>query len=102
MSASRSGELDFLRTLEDIIDGRLAKKPAESYVARLAASGERRVAQKVGEEAVELALAAAAGDRAEQLDEAADLLFHLLILLRTKDLHLAEVATTLERRHHPP
>lgn len=100
--APPSSSLDFLRTLEVIIDDRLAKKPAESYVARLTASGARRVAQKVGEEAVELALAAAAGNRAEQLDEAADLLFHLLILLRTNDLHLADVANVLEGRHRLP
>ncbi len=100
--ASPSSELDFLRTLEDVIDDRLARQPAESYVARLAASGDRRIAQKVGEEAVELALAAAAGDRAEQLDEAADLLFHLLVLLRAKHLRLADVVTTLQNRHHPP
>jgi len=67
--------------------------------ASLFAAGTRRIAQKVGEEAVELALAATAGDRDEQLDEAADLLYHLLVLLAAKDLSLADVAERLEERH---
>ncbi|HLT90768.1 MAG TPA: phosphoribosyl-ATP diphosphatase [Woeseiaceae bacterium] len=93
--------LAFLAALERVIDERLAARRADSYVAKLAAAGTRRIAQKVGEEAVELALAAAAGDRAEQLEEAADLLFHLLVLLRTGELRLADVAHVLEQRHRP-
>lgn len=92
-------ELDFLSVLERIIDDRRRAAPAGSYVAGLVAGGERRVAQKVGEEAVELALAAVGDDRGAQLDEAADLLFHLLVLLRVKGLRLADVADHLERRH---
>jgi phosphoribosyl-ATP pyrophosphohydrolase/phosphoribosyl-AMP cyclohydrolase len=99
VSGTGATELEFLRALEAIIDERLRTRPDGSYVARLAAAGERRIAQKLGEEAVELALAAASGDRDEQLEEAADLLFHLLLLLRAKDVPLAEVVAKLESRH---
>ncbi len=91
--------LDFLNKLEQVIRQRIADDSAESYTARLVASGNKRVAQKVGEEAVELALAATSGDRNEQLEEAADLLYHLLILLNSKDIRLADVAEKLKRRH---
>jgi len=77
----------------------MLKKSPESYVASLVLAGDKRLAQKLGEEAVELALAAAAGDRPEQLEEAADLLFHLLVLLNAKGIRLEEVAGLLERRH---
>jgi len=60
---------------------------------------DQRMAQKLGEEAVELALAAVSGDRAEQLDEAADLVYHLLVLLNARGLNLADVSAVLERRH---
>ena len=92
--------LAFLAALETLIDERLARPdPAGSYVATLAARGERRIAQKLGEEAVELALAAAGGERREQIEEAADLLFHLLVLLRAAGIPLAEVVAELEARH---
>jgi phosphoribosyl-AMP cyclohydrolase / phosphoribosyl-ATP pyrophosphohydrolase len=99
-SGGRNGaELEFLGVLEEIIDSRITTRPSGSYVARLVAEGDRRVAQKLGEEALELALAAAAGSKDQQLEEAADLVFHLLILLRSKALRLADVAAILERRH---
>lgn len=91
--------LAFLGKLEEIIDHRLSTRPADSYVARLAGEGDRRIAQKVGEEAVELALAAVSQAWDVQLEEAADLLFHLLVLLRAKGLSLADVADRLEQRH---
>jgi phosphoribosyl-ATP pyrophosphohydrolase/phosphoribosyl-AMP cyclohydrolase len=69
-----------------------------SYVSGLIRGGNRRLAQKVGEEAVELALAAAAGDRDEQVEEAADLLFHLLVLLNCNGIRLADVVQVLEQR----
>ena len=90
---------EFLQTLEGIIQSRLREGSNESYTARLAAEGNKRIAQKVGEEGVELALAAATGDRDEQLSEAADLLFHVLVLLQTQGLSLADVVEVLERRH---
>lgn len=89
----------FLPELEDVIDGRIADAPAGSYTAKLHAEGPRRVAQKVGEEGVEFALAAAGGSDAEVTAEAADLLFHLMLALRARGLHLTEVVRTLERRH---
>ncbi|MGH8194962.1 MAG: phosphoribosyl-ATP diphosphatase [Woeseiaceae bacterium] len=92
-------DIAFLIALEDIIRARFTDPSPDSYVATLVAGGDRRMAQKLGEEAVELALAAAAGDRREQLDEAADLLFHLLVLLHAKGLCLADVAKILEQRH---
>jgi phosphoribosyl-ATP pyrophosphohydrolase/phosphoribosyl-AMP cyclohydrolase len=91
--------LAFLQTLETVITERLQNPEAGSYTATLVASGDKRIAQKVGEEAVELALASVAGDRAELLDEAADLVYHLLVLLNTRGLRLADVVTTLEGRH---
>lgn len=91
--------LEFLARLEAVVRARLADRPGDSYTASLAAEGTRRVAQKVGEEAVELVLAAAAGDRQEQLDEAADLLYHLIVLLNLREISLADVVEVLERRH---
>ena len=96
-----STDLSFLSQLEEIIQSRIDNPVADSYVSQLVASGEKRVAQKVGEEAVELSLAAVAGNSQEQLDEAADLVFHLLVLLRTKSLSLRQVASTLQQRHVP-
>jgi phosphoribosyl-ATP pyrophosphohydrolase/phosphoribosyl-AMP cyclohydrolase len=92
-------DLSFLSQLEEIIQSRIDNPVAESYVSQLVASGEKRIAQKVGEEAVELSLAAVAGDSQEQLNEAADLVFHLLILLRTKNISVQDVAATLQHRH---
>ena len=91
--------IGFLNELERIILSRLNERPDSSYTAKLAASGDRRIAQKVGEEAVELALAAVDGTREEQIDEAADLLFHTLVLLSCRGITLADVVTNLERRH---
>jgi len=92
-------DISFLTELEDIIQRRLDDGAEDSYTARLAESGDKRVAQKVGEEAVELALAAVSGDRQEQLEEAADLVFHLLVLLRAKELSLTDVSAVLKQRH---
>ena len=91
--------MTFLTELEQIIKQRIQSGSSRSYVASLSAAGTRRVAQKVGEEAVELALAAAAGSRTEQVDEAADLLFHFEILLANLDISLAEVTEQLRNRH---
>ena len=97
-----NGDLGFLHDLEGIIRSRLNERPDSSYTAKLAAAGDRRVAQKVGEEAVELALAAVDGTREEQLDEAADLLFHALVLLACKGITLADVVANLKQRHTHP
>ncbi len=89
----------FIDRLEQIIRERLRDGDAGSYTARLAAEGAPRMAQKVGEEGVEVALAAITGSDAELLGEAADLVYHLLVLLNARELKLADVAATLEARH---
>lgn len=95
---SRS-DIEFLATLENIIRQRLRDKPDGSYTAQLVADGDKRVSQKVGEEAIELALAATVGERSEQIEEAADLVYHLLVLLACKDISLANVCEALKQRH---
>ena len=94
-----TNKLLFLSQLEDIIQERIDNPADDSYTSMLVASGQKRVAQKIGEEAVELALATVAGNAQEQLEEAADLVYHLLVLLRTRQLSLQDVADTLQRRH---
>jgi phosphoribosyl-ATP pyrophosphohydrolase/phosphoribosyl-AMP cyclohydrolase len=97
--APAAAPLAFLAELEGVVDSRIADSPAGSYTAKLHAQGPRRIAQKVGEEGVEFALAAAGGSDEDVTAEAADLLFHLLLALRARGLSLSEVARTLERRH---
>jgi len=92
-------DIDFIAELETIVSARLASGGDESYTARLAAAGTKRIAQKVGEEGVELALAAAAGSQQETIDEAADLIYHLVVLLADRGLSLEDVATRLQSRH---
>lgn len=92
-------KLLFLSQLEDIIQERIDNPSDNSYTSMLVASGKKRVAQKIGEEAVELALATVAGNATEQLEEAADLVYHLLVLLKTRQLSLQDVSDTLQRRH---
>jgi phosphoribosyl-ATP pyrophosphohydrolase/phosphoribosyl-AMP cyclohydrolase len=91
--------LDFLQELERVIRDRIANPSVESYTARLAATGPKRVAQKVGEEGVELALASVDGADDEVLSEAADLLYHVLVLLSMRGLSLSDVVRKLETRH---
>jgi phosphoribosyl-ATP pyrophosphohydrolase/phosphoribosyl-AMP cyclohydrolase len=96
--ASSSG-VAFLAELERVITARIADSPEGSYTAKLHAQGIKRIAQKVGEEGVETALAAQAGTDAELVGEAADLLFHLTLLLKTRGLSLDAVAAELAARH---
>src|SRR6266404_543714 len=91
--------LAFLDTLAQVIGERMAGLPEGSYTARLVAQGAKRVAQKVGEEGLELALAGAGGSDAEVVAEAADLLYHLLVLLRVRGLPLERVIGELRARH---
>ncbi len=93
------GQLEFLTTLESVIQDRLKNPTEASYTARLAAEGELRVAKKLGEEAVEVALAAVAETPSRLTEEAADLLYHLLLILNMRGLSLETVVTELERRH---
>ena len=92
-------ELSFLAGLERLIHEREAQRPQGSYTTKLFEAGVKRIAQKVGEEGVETALAATAGDTEELANESADLLYHLLVLLRARDLSLADVVETLKSRH---
>lgn len=87
-----------LQRLEQTIAARKQADPASSYTAQLFAEGSKRIAQKVGEEGVEVALAAVAGDNHELLNESADLLFHLLTLLASRDLQLSDVLAVLAAR----
>ena len=91
---------DFLVCLEEIIaERRLAGNAEESYIARLFSKGINKIAQKVGEEAVELVIEAKDHDEKLFLDEAADLLFHFLILLNAKGYDLQDVTKVLQERH---
>jgi phosphoribosyl-ATP pyrophosphohydrolase/phosphoribosyl-AMP cyclohydrolase len=89
----------FLGDLEAVIQERLAAAPEGSYVASLAARGRHRMAQKIGEEGVETALALAGGEPDAILEESADLLFHLMVALISEGLSLSEVIARLESRH---
>ena len=91
--------LAFLSQLEAVIEKRVSERPEGSYTARLWAEGATRMAQKVGEEGVEVALAAVTQSDDKLVGEAADLLFHLTLLLKSRQLSLAHVVTELERRH---
>ena len=87
-----------LHQLEQTIRQRRTADPTVSYVAKLAAKGRAKIAQKVGEEAVETVIAAMADDRAGAVGESADLLFHLLMLLADLDIPLDSVLDELDRR----
>lgn len=91
----------FLAALTETVASRAAADPATSYTARLIGEGTKRLAQKVGEEGVEVALAAVAGDAAELTSEAADLLYHLTVLLEASDSSWPAVIDELRRRHAP-
>ena len=94
-----SSDLSFLTILEDLIVERRSSRSTDSYTAQLFAAGSQRIAQKVGEEAVEVALASTSGDRGEIVNEAADLIYHLLVLLANQEIRLADVVATLQARH---
>jgi phosphoribosyl-ATP pyrophosphohydrolase/phosphoribosyl-AMP cyclohydrolase len=89
----------FLGALRRIVRERAGADPAASYTARLLAEGVQRVAQKVGEEGVELALAAVGADRQPVAEEAADLLYHLCVLMETRELEWNDIAAVLAERH---
>jgi phosphoribosyl-ATP pyrophosphohydrolase len=89
---------DALDRLEATIRSRRSADPASSYVANLFAKGRPKIAQKLGEEAVETVIAALSGDRDAVIGESADLLFHLTILLAELDIPLADVMAELDRR----
>lgn len=90
---------DMLDQLEAIIQERQRNPSPDSYTSQLFAGGRKKIAQKVGEEAVEVVIAALSQSRDEQLDELADLLYHALVLMADLDLSLAEVKGRLRERH---
>jgi phosphoribosyl-ATP pyrophosphohydrolase len=93
-----TGMAGTLEALEATIRERRSADPAISSVAKLFAKGRPKIAQKLGEEAVETVIAAMAGDQAAVVGEAADLLFHLTVLLAELDIPLADVLAELDRR----
>ncbi|WP_392561989.1 bifunctional phosphoribosyl-AMP cyclohydrolase/phosphoribosyl-ATP diphosphatase HisIE [Orbus sturtevantii] len=89
----------FLFELEQLIASRKNADPKSSYTAKLYHDGTKRIAQKVGEEGVETALAATVNDREELKNESADLIYHLLVLLQDQNLSLSDVIGILKSRH---
>jgi phosphoribosyl-ATP pyrophosphohydrolase/phosphoribosyl-AMP cyclohydrolase len=92
-------QVAFLAALEATVAQRIAESPEGSYTARLFQQGIGRIAQKVGEEGVEAALAAVTRDDAELVGECADLLYHLVVLLKSRNLSLGHVVRELASRH---
>lgn len=97
--ASDVQRLAFLALLEQIIANRIADQPEGSYTAKLFGEGPGRIAQKIGEEGVEVALAAVTRDDDDLVAECADLLYHVLLLLKSRDLSLERVVDELKARH---
>ena len=89
----------FLAHLGMLVQSRKAEMPEGSYTTSLFSEGKSRIAQKVGEEGVELALARMKDDRAEIANEAADLLFHMMVLLVDADMSLDDALEVLKKRH---
>jgi phosphoribosyl-ATP pyrophosphohydrolase/phosphoribosyl-AMP cyclohydrolase len=96
---TKSERFAFLSALEGVIEKRIADSPQGSYTARLLAEGPKRIAQKVGEEGLEVALAAVVETDDKVISESADLLFHLLVLLRSRGLSFQSVVSELQSRH---
>lgn len=87
-----------LADLERIVDARAAADPSESWTAKLVASGQQKAAKKLGEEAVETVIAAIEGEKAALTSETADLLYHLMVVLKIGGVPLQDVMGELERR----
>ena len=96
---NKLNELGFIANLEQVIEQRRAATPESSYVASLFAKGINKIAQKVGEEAVEVVIEAKDNNDNLFLEESADLLFHYLMLLQAKGFKLSDVVKILEKRH---
>jgi phosphoribosyl-ATP pyrophosphohydrolase len=87
-----------LADLEAIVDARSKADPSESWTAKLVAAGQQKAAKKLGEEAVETVIAAIEGEKAALTSEAADLLYHLIVVLKIGGVALQDVMEELERR----
>ncbi|MFB9134396.1 bifunctional phosphoribosyl-AMP cyclohydrolase/phosphoribosyl-ATP diphosphatase HisIE [Vibrio sp. AK197] len=92
-------QMVWLHQLEQLLGERKNADPESSYTASLYARGTKRISQKVGEEGVEVALAATSGDKAEVVSESADLIYHLLVLLQDQGLSMNDVINKLKERH---
>ncbi|MCF7354560.1 bifunctional phosphoribosyl-AMP cyclohydrolase/phosphoribosyl-ATP diphosphatase HisIE [Vibrio sp. CK2-1] len=92
-------QLVWLHQLEQLLAARKSADPESSYTASLYARGTKRISQKVGEEGVEVALAATSGDKAELVCESADLMYHLFVLLQDQGLSFNDVINKLKERH---
>ncbi|EKA7381343.1 bifunctional phosphoribosyl-AMP cyclohydrolase/phosphoribosyl-ATP diphosphatase HisIE [Vibrio parahaemolyticus] len=97
--AQEESQMVWLHQLEQLLAARKSADPDSSYTASLYARGTKRVSQKVGEEGVEVALAATSGDKAELVCESADLIYHLLVLLQDQGLSMNDVVNKLKERH---
>jgi phosphoribosyl-ATP pyrophosphohydrolase/phosphoribosyl-AMP cyclohydrolase len=97
--AQAESQMVWLHQLEQLLAARKSADPDSSYTASLYARGTKRISQKVGEEGVEVALAATSGDKAELVCESADLIYHLLVLLQDQGLSLSDVINKLKERH---
>ena len=98
---SNEATLGFISKLQSVIRSRKTDPSAKSYTTSLLAAGVPRCAQKVGEEAVEMVVAALGSDRNHLLEEAADLFFHYLVLLEANEANFADVLEVLKNRHKP-
>ncbi|MGY6403586.1 bifunctional phosphoribosyl-AMP cyclohydrolase/phosphoribosyl-ATP diphosphatase HisIE [Vibrio parahaemolyticus] len=97
--AQEESQMVWLHQLEQLLAARKSAGPDSSYTASLYARGTKRISQKVGEEGVEVALAATSGDKAELVCESADLIYHLLVLLQDQGLSMNDVVNKLKERH---
>ena len=91
----------FLSELQDFINRRKEEMPEGSYTTKLFSSGINKISQKVGEEALETVIEAVGGDNGKLIYEASDLLYHLMVMLSAKNVHIEDVAAELQKRHDP-
>ena len=100
-SALLENPLSFLTELQDFIEQRHEQMPEGSYTTRLFRDGAAKMAQKVGEEALETVIEAVGGNNEKLIYEASDMLYHLMVLLTSKGLRLDDIANELRKRHDP-
>lgn len=98
-NVEKRGSIKFLQQLSEIIKERKENLPENSYTTKLFKEGENRIIQKVGEEAVEVVIAAKNNGREEIINETSDLLFHLMVMLEEKKIDLTDIVSNLEKRH---
>ena len=99
--ANQHNPLLFLSELQDFIDKRHQEMPEGSYTTSLFKDGINRIAQKVGEEALEAVIEATNGSKEKLIYEASDLIYHLIVLMTSKGLRIEDIARELQKRHDP-